>query len=386
VSLEFVGGNRIDLLAAGVEYFPALEAAIAAAEREIFLEAYIYADDATGRRITVALAAAARRGVAVQVLVDGFGSRHMPQLLRQALRDAGARLQIYGPDISPLTLRRQRLRRMHRKLAAVDGRIAFVGGINVVDDLDADSPAHPRYDYAVRIEGPLAAEVRMVTARLWKRVAWVHVNESAMRLSVRPPAPVPCGELAAALALRDNFRHRADIEDAYLGAIESAREEILLANAYFLPGRRFRRALVDAAGRGVRVVLLLQGRADHPLQHYASQALYGTLLDAGVEIYEYHKSMLHAKVAVIDHRWVTVGSSNIDPFSLLLSREANVVIEDRRFAAALRLSLHLGMEEGAVMVPPARWRQQPWTRRARIWIAYALVRLMMGLAGYGRPH
>ncbi|MCX7154751.1 MAG: phospholipase D-like domain-containing protein, partial [Proteobacteria bacterium] len=173
--MEFVGGNRLSLLVAGVEYFPALEAAIASAEREIFLEAYIYADDATGRRITAALAAAARRGVAVRVLVDGFGSRLMPPPLREALRAAGAILQVYGPDISPLTLRRRRLRRMHRKLAAVDGRIAFVGGINIIDDIDEDSPAQPRYDYAVRIEGPLVTEIRKTLSRLWLRVAWAHM-------------------------------------------------------------------------------------------------------------------------------------------------------------------------------------------------------------------
>lgn len=384
--MEFVGGNRLSLLVAGVEYFPALEAAIASAEREIFLETYIYADDATGRRITAALAAAARRGVAVHVLVDGFGSRLMPPPLREALRAAGVKLQVFGPDISPLTLRLRRLRRMHRKLAAVDGRVAFVGGINIIDDIDEHSPAQPRYDYAVQIEGPLVAEVRAMLARLWRRVSWAHMDVQLRAIPHAPAPCLPCGDMSGALVVRDNFRHRADIEEAYLGAIKSAHVEILLANAYFLPGRRFRHALMEAARRGVRVVLLLQGRADHPLQHYASLAFYGVLLDAGVEIYEYHKSMLHAKVAVIDDRWVTVGSSNIDPFSLLLAREANIVVEDRRFAADLRLSLHRGMEEGAIVVPPVRWRQQPWTRRVRIWAAYALVRLMMGLAGYGRPH
>ena len=384
--MEFVGGNKMSLLVAGGEYFPALEAAIAAAKNEVFLESYIFADDATGRRIAAALASAARRGVAVQLMVDGFGSRLLPEALRKGLVDAGVKLQVYGPDISPLTLRRRRLRRMHRKLAAVDGRVAFVGGINIIDDFGDDSPAQPRYDYAVQIEGPLATEVRLALSRLWLRVAWVHVNGPARVLPPPPLRAVPVGDISAALVVRDNVRHRKDIEEAYLAAIASAREEIVLANAYFLPGRRFRRALTDAARRGVRVVLLLQGRADHPLQRYASLALYGSLLEAGVEIYEYHRSLLHAKVAVIDHRWSTVGSSNIDPFSLLLAREANVVIEDRHFASMLRLSLHQGMEEGAVAVPPARWRQQPWTRRVRIWMAYALVRLLMGLAGYGRPH
>jgi len=383
VTVEFVGGNRLALLESGVTYFPALEAAIAAAEHEIFIEAYIYADDPTGRRISAALEAAARRGVAVHLLVDGFGSRHLPPLRRQSLREAGVRVQIFRPAISPLTLRRRRLRRMHRKQVSLDGRIAFVGGINITDDIDADSPAQPRFDYAVRIEGPLVGDVRGDMARLWVRVARTHVGARSRAIPPPPPACLPAGDTSAALVVRDNVRHRTDIEEAYRAAIDAAREEILLANAYFLPGRRFRRALTDAARRGVRVVLLLQGRADHPLQRFASLALYGTLLDAGVEIYEYHKSMLHAKVAVIDFCWVTVGSSNIDPFSLLLAREANVVIEDRRFAADLRLSLQRALEEGAMVVPPARWRQQPWLHRVRIWAAYALVRMMMRIAGYG---
>ena len=134
-----------------------------------------------------------------------------------------------------------------------------------------------------------------------------------------------------ALIIRDNFRHRHDIEDAYLHAIASASSEIIISNAYFLPGINFRRALSDAAKRGLRVVLLLQGKIEYHLQHYATKALYGSLLDAGIEIYEYHKSYLHAKVAVIDQHWSTVGSSNIDPFSLLLAREANIVIDDEAF-------------------------------------------------------
>ncbi len=141
--------------------------------------------------------------------------------------------------------------------------------------------------------------------------------------------------MSAAFVVRDNFRHRRDIETAYMRAIEQAESEIILAHAYFLPGLDFRHALINAAGRGVRVVLLLQGRVEYLLQHYATRALYGNLLDGGIEIYEYRKSFLHAKVAVIDGHWATVGSSNIDPYSLLLSREANVVVDDEAFGATL---------------------------------------------------
>jgi len=384
VSLIFHGGNRLTLLRAGAEYFPALEAAFAAAKYEIHLQTYIYQDDATGRLITEALCAAARRGVVVRLMVDGFGARDMSLTLIERLHAAGVRRMVFRPLLSPWSLRDHRLRRMHRKLVVVDGRVGFVGGINIIDDLDTPRQVPPRYDYAVQVEGPLVPAMREAAARLWALVAWASLKRS---MRVRPSFPVddaPKGGQRAALVVRDNLRHRDDIEDAYLEAIGRARDEIIIANAYFFPGRRFRRALVEAAQRGVRVVLLLQGRVEYLLLHYASRALYGTLLDSGVQIFEYHRSFLHAKVAVIDGQWATVGSSNIDPFSLLLAREANVVADDRGFAAELRKSLHQAMEEGATAVLPQRWAHQPLWKRVPIWLSYGLTRFLMGVVGYGR--
>jgi len=181
---------------------------------------------------------------------------------------------------------------------------------------------------------------------------------------------------------RDNIRHRRDIEDAYLQAIEQAQFEIILANAYFLPGLNFRHALLDAAGRGVRVVLLLQGRTDHRLLHYASHALYGGFLDAGMEIYEYHKGFMHAKVAVIVEHWATVGSSDLDPFSLLLSLEANVVVDDENFAKKLKQSLEVAVKLGARPVFANNWKTQTIKLRLASWLSYGLMRFMVGMAGY----
>jgi cardiolipin synthase len=167
-------------------------------------------------------------------------------------------------------------------------------------------------------------------------------------------------------------------------AIEQAKSEIILAHAYFLPGLDFRHALINAAGRGVRVVLLLQGRVEYFLQHYASRALYGSFLDAGIEIYEYRASFLHAKAAVIDGHWATVGSSNIDPFSLLLSREANVVVDDEEFGATLTQSLKRTMETDGRRILRDNWKQQPAYFRFMSWLSYGLLRLMMAISGYAR--
>jgi cardiolipin synthase len=381
-----VQGNRITLLRNGTEYFPALEAAIDSATRQIYLQSYIFADDVTGRRIAEALARAVTRGVAVHVLVDAYGSRSYLKGLREEMVKRGIAFLQYRPEVSWLSLGRNRLRRMHRKVAVVDGRIAFVGGINIIDDMHTPRHKPPRYDYAVRVEGPLVEHVLEQAHSLWSLTAWTTFNQQLDAPVRTMPDATPKGFQHAAYMVRDNFRHRSDIEDAYLEAIESAREEIVIACAYFFPGRRFRRALVQAAERGVRVIVLLQGRVEYILLHYATRALYGTLLDAGVEIFEYHASFMHAKVAVVDLRWATVGSSNIDPFSLLLAREANIVVEDRRFAIELRASLAERMADGAEPVRKQRWRRRPLRERALIWIAYGISRMLIGVFGYGRLH
>jgi len=385
--MELVDGNRLQLLRTGAEFFPALEAAIAGAQHEIYLETYIFADDATGRRIARALAEAAAQGVRTNVVVDGMTVKRYVGAVRDRLLAAGVSFAIYRPDISPWDFSARRLRRLHRKIAVVDARVAFVGGINIIDDMHTPGQVPPRYDYAVRIEGPLVGAIRAEADRLWRLVALSNFQQWS---EVPPPPPaaatLPRGFQRAAFLIRDNFRHRSDIEDAYLAAFERANEEIILASAYFFPGIRFRRALVAAAGRGVRVVVLLQARVEYVMLHYASRALYGALLDAGVQIFEYTKSFLHAKVAVVDGQWATVGSSNIDPFSLLLAREANVAVEDRRFAQELRESLLERVVDGARPVARARWRRQPLHQRVRIWIAYGVARFFIGWFGYGGKH
>jgi cardiolipin synthase len=383
--MEPVDGNRLTLLETGAAYFPALEAAIASARHEVYLETYIFADDATGRRIARALAEAAAQGVRTHVIVDGMTVKRYIGGIHDQLLAANVSLGIYRPDISPWDFRRTRLRRLHRKLAVIDGRVAFVGGINIIDDMHTPGQKPPRYDYAVRIEGPLVGEIRAEADRLWRLVALSNFKQ--WWESAPPPAvPAPAGFQRAAFLVRDNFRHRSDIEDAYLAAIEGANEEIILASAYFFPGVAFRRALIAAAKRGVRVVVLLQKRVEYVLLHYASRALYGQLLDAGVQIHEYGTSFLHAKVAVVDGRWATVGSSNIDPLSLLLSREANVMVEDRRFAQELRERLIERIQTGAAPVSRPRWRKKPLGMRMQIWIAYGVARLLVGWFGYASKH
>jgi cardiolipin synthase A/B len=219
--------------------------------------------------------------------------------------------------------------------------------------------------------------------RVWALVQLVQLGDSQLTLFPEPIRGERVGKQTAKFVIRDNLRHRRDIEHAYLAAIRGAKREIIIASSYFFPGIRFRRELVDAAQRGVSVTLLLQAKVEYVLLHFASRAMYGQLLQAGVAIQEYYKSMLHAKVAVIDDRWATVGSSNIDPYSLLMAREANVIVRDRGFTDELKSALARMIQDGARPVAAEDWKGRPTLYKAAIWIAYGIVRLAMGFIGYG---
>ena len=379
---DFVAGNAITLLRNGTDFFPALLRAIEAAQHEIHLQTYIYEDDSIGIATADALKRAAARGVSTCLLLDGFGSNELSRDFVQELRQANVTVLYFRPKISPWTLKRNRLRRLHRKIAVIDGVTAFVGGINIIDDMNTPGHTPPRIDYAVRVEGPLVATIRASARYLWRQTAWTHLQRvNADPLPWRPLTHTS-GNMLAAYVVRDNIRHRRDIERVYLEAIEGARREIVIANSYFLPGLRFRRALVAAARRGIRVVLLLQARVEYVLLDYATRALYWQFLAAGVEIHEYHASFMHSKVAVIDGAWATVGSSNIDPFSLLLAYEANVVVDDAMFARELRLDLEWAIRSQSHRVHIRDWKRASRTRRLFARINYNLMRFMQSLIGY----
>jgi cardiolipin synthase len=377
-----IDGHTLTLLRNGEEYFPRLVAAIDGATESIYLETYIYADDVIGKMVAEALRRAARRGVRTHLMLDGYGCAELAPAWLEEMRASGVGVLKFRPEISWLTLRRQRLRRLHRKLALVDGRIAFVSGINIVNDVPGGAVSEPRLDYAVEVQGEVVEHIHAVMRRLWVLVSWTNFRRQREHVKLLPPQLDVQPKVA--LHLRDNLRHRRDIEQAYLKAIGGARHEIIIANAYFLPGQRLRHALLHAAQRGVRVVLLLQGKVEYRLQHYATLALYDQLLRAGIEIHEYHVSFLHAKVAVVDSRWATVGSSNIEPFSLWLAREANLMVHDTGFAVSLRASLLDEMARGAYLVEHSTWRRRSIWTRLMMRGSYAMMRLLTSVIGYAR--
>ncbi|MDD4978398.1 MAG: cardiolipin synthase ClsB [Gallionella sp.] len=381
-----VAGNQLTLLQNGEQFFPSLCADIAAAQLSVSLETYIFAADKIGRQVTLALQAAALRGVSVRLMLDGYGSAELPAEWVDELRVAGVEVLWFRKEISPFTLRpnrMRRLRRLHRKLAVIDAAVAYVGGINIIDDVpvEADFTA-PRLDYTVRVQGEMARVIQAPMLHLWSVVSWALLQRRS-RLARKEAARLPrTPELS--LLLRDNLRHRRDIELAYLTAVAKAQHEIIIANAYFLPGRIFRRALLQARRRGVRVVLLLQGRVEYRIQHFATRALYGKLLEGGIEIHEYQASHMHAKVAVIDGVWATVGSSNIDPLSLLLAREANLLVRDSSFAQGLRDSLNQAIQQDGKEIAHNEWQRMGWRARLVCRLSLAVIRVVMAVLGYGK--
>lgn len=384
-STHLVDGHILILLRNGEEYFPHLIAAIDAATRTVYLETYIYAADTCGRLVSQALQRAAKRGVRVHLLLDGYGSADLPDKWVIDLRGAGVEVLWYRPEIARFNFRRHRLRRLHRKLALVDDAIAFVSGANIINDVPDGQLIAPRLDYTVQVQGETVEHIQFVMRRLWTLVSWISFRRQRERVELLTVHKNTVLQKVA-FVLRDNLRHRHDIEHAYLKAISRAQREIIIANAYFLPGMRFRHALLNAARRGVRVVLLLQGRVEYRLQHFATRALYDELLRAGIEIHEYYASFMHAKVAVVDGYWATVGSSNIDPFSLWLAREANLVVRDAGFAESLRADLLQEITHGARLISHSVWREHSMWMHLLMRISYAMVRFLTGVIGYARGH
>ncbi|WP_296447778.1 cardiolipin synthase ClsB [Rhodoferax sp. UBA5149] len=402
-------GHQVQLLQGGEAFFPALVQAIDRSVHEVRMETYIFCVEAFGERVAAALERAAQRGVAVYLVMDGVGTPSLALEWVTRFQAAGVKWRIFSPLGRLGVLIPSRWRRLHRKLCVVDGTVAFCGGINVLDDfydpnygvLDA-----PRFDFAVRVTGPLVQAVHETTAQFWWRLQaastarqidfpalWRALQEAVAlarqarsdtdtdQEAVTRTRGAPGHTINADLVLRDNLRNRTRIERTYRKAIGAAREEIIIANAYFVPGRKLRKGLIHAARRGVRVRLLLQGRYEYFMQYHATWPVYGALLAAGVEIHEYSVSFLHAKVAVIDGHWATVGSSNLDPLSLLLAREANVVVDDAAFAQDLRARLEVAFEQSGVRVDPAVYANRPWRQRFLDRVAFGLMRVLLFLNG-----
>lgn len=351
MSESLIEGNTVELYENGDEFFPAVIAAIDEARQEVLIETFIFRNDTTGTSIRDALVRAAGRHVHIVVVADGFGSAGLDDGFIRSMLDVGITFLMYDPQPSILWIRHNWLRRLHRKLIAIDNCKGFAGGINITDEqVTSTDLASCKQDYAAGMQGPVVNEIRALMYEMIREGCGNRCDGP----SLKGAPPVKDGK-SVRLVGRDNHKNRRNIEKAFVKAIHSAKHEIIIANAYFLPGYQFLRALRKAARRGVQVKLILAGKTDSLAAQFATRALYDFLLRSRIRIFEYGKRELHAKIAVIDGHWTTVGSSNLDPTSLALNIEANVIVEDEAFCQRVKASIDKLIVEDHALPVNQKW-------------------------------
>jgi cardiolipin synthase len=387
---RWVGGNRFELLENGEAFFPRVFEAIRNAKREVVLETFILFEDKVGLELHAALLSAARRGVQVDVTIDGFGSPDLSPGFIGALCEAGVRLHVFDHKPRLFGWRYNMLRRMHRKIVVVDGEVAFVGGINYSADHLADYGPEAKQDYSVEARGPIVGVIhRFVHTMLatgqrhGQGRRWFSFRKRMRSVS---STAEPAGDASAIFVTRDNGQHTNDIERHYRAAIRASRSRVTIANAYFFPGYRLIREMRRAARRGVDVRLILQGQPDMPIVKTAAGLLYHHLINAGVHVYEYIERPLHGKVALVDDQWATVGSSNLDPLSLSLNLEANLIIKDKAFNQVLAERLEDLVQNKCRAIDAASLGPASGWRIARSFIVFHLLRHYPSWAGWLPAH
>lgn len=361
----YVPGNRVTRLGDGPSTFEAIERAITQAERQVLLEMYWFADDRVGRRIAIRLIAAAQRGVECAVIYDALGSYETSSAFFLELRAGGVAVIEFNP-LRPWS-RRFRwsglMHRDHRKMLVVDGRLAITGGINLANPwLPASDAGGGWLDECVAVEGPVVAGFSTAFTRTWSSN-----GGPPLRCLTSPAA---CGHQYARVLAQASFLRRREISRSYLGQLRRARERIIIANPYFLPDGRILRALARAARRGVCVRVLVPGVSDVEIVRIASCNVWPRLMRDGVEIYEWYESFLHAKTAVVDGRWATVGTFNLDFRSIRHNLEINLAVADRDYASELESAM-MEYISRARRVTSQAIAQRSWSER---WLAALLYR------------
>jgi cardiolipin synthase len=365
-------GNSCQLLRDGVEAYPAMLAAIRGARRYVHLETYMFITDAVGELFGEALAEAAERGVHVKVLYDALGSWPSRRSFFEALRARGVDIRPFKPFTSLSRGLRHLLRRDHRKILAVDGEVAFIGGVNISAHWAPEGEGGACWrDDVLRVEGPAVYELERRFVATW-RMAFQDYFRTWREARRRRRRAVLGGRGEVGLAVLSS---RRSIHRAYLHAISRARRSVLVAAAYFIPDRRMVAALREAAQRGVEVSLLLNAKSDHPWLVHATRAFYEKLLTAGVRIFEWQRCVLHAKTAVVDGVWGTIGSFNLERRSLLFNHEVNAVFMDPRLGRLLEESFR-GDCQSCQEVDLEQFRRRPLWQKLFERLLYAFRKML----------
>ena len=365
-------GNRFELLVDGRQFFPRMLGAIEGARHHILLEIYLFESGVVAQRFIDAFVRATTRGVAVKLLLDDFGALGLTGQDRDRLIQGGVDLRFYNPIRWRKYLRN--MFRDHRKLLIVDGEVAFVSGAGITDEFDRpEQPERSWRETAILVRGPVLKDWQELFADLWNR----HAPEP---LDLSPPvAPVVDDGMRGRVTITSALA-KQDIKRSLYSRVRHAQRRVWIATAYFVPSRKVRRALKQAAQRGVDVRLLLPGPyTDHPAVRHAGRRFYAGLLRAGVRIFEYQPRFLHAKTVLCDN-WASIGSSNLDRWNLRWNLEANQEVDDAMFAAAAREMFEVDFQN-SVECLYQDWRRRPWHARLR---EHLWGRVDMWLEGLGR--
>ncbi len=355
----------IRLVHSGNDYFDTLENLIQSATHTLHLQTYIFNADETGKKIAGALKKAASRGVKVSVMIDGFGSNSLSHKFVNDLRLAGVSLRFFSPFFSFQNIYFGR--RLHHKVVVADHNTALVGGINIADKYHGSSTEPPWLDYAILLSGNVCININKICQQLYgrkfrrKKITTILNHNKTEKQSI------------VHIKQNDRFRRKNQISASYLHAIKNAKNSIYITGSYFLPGSKLRNALTDASKRGVEVNLILAGVSDVPVFQLATKWLYDFLFRNKIKIYEWKKSILHAKVALVDDTWATIGSFNLNHLSAYGSVELNIDMMDKQFSKEFQLHIKEVIETGCEQVFQ-KHQNNHWIAKLKRWAAYQLTR------------
>lgn len=327
--------NVVQLVRGGKEYFRLLEEMINNASHTFHLQTYIFDADETGTRIANALKNAAQRGVKVYLLVDGYASQKLPKDFIADLKSTGVRFRWFAPLLKSRHFYFGR--RLHHKVAVADAAVSLVGGINISNKYNDMKDVPAWLDWAVRSKGEVSNLLNRVCVRVWNRSDWDPLPRR-IRDDV-PKTELPKDQCNVRVRVNDWVRGRNQISRSYLEMLQNAEDRIMIMSSYFLPGRAIKRNMVAAVKRGVKVKLIIAGRSDVQIAKQAERWMYAWLFRHGIELYEYKKNVLHAKISTYDGKWVTVGSYNLNNISAFASIELNLDINNEDFAVNAETAL-----------------------------------------------
>lgn len=391
----FISHHQVQLLRGGKSYFDCIIQLMEEAEEQIHMQVYSYESDATGKRVADALIRAANRGVAVYLLVDGYGSQRMDRALVRRLRDEGVHFRVFEP-----LFRSRRFyigRRMHQKLMVVDAHTAVVTGANIGDKYRGEDGVGAWLDFALIVQGPVAVDLCRLCWTTWYNFSPVHprttppcrprveasqivTGQSAAKLlRSTPMLKTIASAQEASLRMRRNdwIRGKTAINRTYQEIFEKAHHRVMIVSSYFLPGRAVQRHIASAARRGVRMQILICGKMDVPLVKNAERFMYTWLMHHGVEIYEYQGTMLHGKLATCDDGWLTIGSFNVNDLSARVSMELNIDVRSSPFVADTIRALETIITRDCTYVEPRDFmHKNHFPIRFIRWLSFKILRML----------